>query len=270
MLDWYTFPAKTLIVSDRGYESYNLICHFLENKVDFLIRVKQDVSAMREIRKLPMCELDRDLSFTISTQQTKEAKEKGYVIIQTRKQKNGTRAYSPNTKDKRWDYHSPYHMSFRIVRVLLDTGEYETLITSLKRGADGFSTAEIKELYHARWGIETAFRELKYSMGLVNLHSRKDQYIRQEIVCNLLMSNFCARIASQVVIQKSEKARYDHKVNMKMAIFLCKEYYLSENANGEKLMQDIAKYTEAIRPGRADERNMKVKGFVGFTYRVAA
>ena len=35
-------------------------------------------------------------------------------------------------------------------------------------------------------------------------------------------------------------------------------------------MQKIAEHTEAVRSGRADERNMKVKGFVGFTYRVAA
>ena len=58
----------------------------------------------------------------------------------------------------------------RVVRFKLDTGEYETMATSLPRT---LSISEIKELYHSRWGIETAFRELKYSIGLINLHGKK-------------------------------------------------------------------------------------------------
>lgn len=58
---------NTLIVADRGFESYNMIAHFLNEGVDFLIRVKQDRSAMREIRKLPMMELDTVINFHITT-----------------------------------------------------------------------------------------------------------------------------------------------------------------------------------------------------------
>ena len=61
---------------------------------------------------------------------------------------------------------------------MLDTGQYETLVTSLPRS---FTLQEIKELYHARWGIETAFRELKYGFGLVNLHGKNDDFVNQEI-----------------------------------------------------------------------------------------
>ena len=268
MLDWYDFPKKTLIVADRGYESYNLIAHFLENKVDFLIRVKQDKSAMREVKKLPMVTLDTDVSFTITTTQTNEDKVKGHILLQV--QKNENRIYSPNTKAKRWDFPSPYPMKFRVVRFMLNTGEYETLITSLKRGSDGFSPEELKELYHSRWGIETAFRELKYSVGLVNLHGRKDEFVRQEIYAAMIMSNFCSRIANEVVIQHRKKNIYEYKVDMKMAIFLCKEFYATDGADGEKLMRDIAKYTEPIRPGRRDERNLKIKSFPGFVYRISA
>ena len=63
MLNWYDFKEKTLIVADRGYESYNLFAHLMAKpQVDFLIRIKQDRSAMREVAKLPMEELDRDIS----------------------------------------------------------------------------------------------------------------------------------------------------------------------------------------------------------------
>lgn len=266
MLQWYNFTEKTLIVADRGYESYNVFCHLMNTpNVDFLIRVKQNNSAMREIKKLPMMELDTDVSFVISTTQTKFDKENNHILLQV--QKNKDRIYSPKTNAGRWDFPSPYPMKFRVVRILLDTGEYETLATSLPRS---ITPSEIKELYHARWGIETAFRELKYGIGLVNLHSKKSDSVRQEIFAAMTMSNFCSRIASTIVMKQKKDNMYEYKVNMKMAIYLCKKFYRMENADANQLMHDIAKYTEPIRQGRSDERNLKAKSFVGFVYRVSA
>jgi len=81
MLKWYDFKEKTLIVADRGYESNNVFAHLMNTpNVDFLIRIKQDRSSMREVRKLHMTELDTDVSFTITTTQTNEDKEKGISI----------------------------------------------------------------------------------------------------------------------------------------------------------------------------------------------
>ena len=49
MLKRNDFDQKTLIIADRGFESYNLIAHCLEKaNVDFLIRVKQSLSASSE------------------------------------------------------------------------------------------------------------------------------------------------------------------------------------------------------------------------------
>ena len=145
MLEWYDFKEKTLIVADRGFESYNVFAHFLEKKVDFLIRVKQKRTAMREVAKLPMQELDVDINFMITTTRTNKDRENGYIFLQTYKDKN--RVYSPKTNATRWDFPSPYPMQLRIVRFMLDTGEYETLATSLPRS---FTLQEIKELYHSR------------------------------------------------------------------------------------------------------------------------
>ena len=265
-LSWYDFQEKTLIVADRGYESYNTFAHFLEHpNVDFLIRVKQDRSAMREIGKLPMTELDVDVSFTITTTQTKEDKENNYILVQTRK--NEDKVYSSKTRAGRWDFPSPYPMKFRVVRILLDTGEYETLATSLPRS---FTPTEIKELYHARWGIETSFRELKYGMGLVNLHGKKDEFVKQEIFSAMIMMNFCNRIVNEIVIKQKQENIHEYKINMKMAIYLCRQFFRTQNADSGKLLKDISKYLEPIRLDRRDTRNIKAKSFVGFVYRVAA
>lgn len=146
MLSWYGFDEKTLIVADRGYESYNTFAHFMElgSNARFLIRVKQNKSAMREIAKLPMTEFDTNISFTITTTQTKADKANNYIFVQ--KRKNADRIYSAKTKNARWEYASPYPMTLRVVRFMLDTGEYETLATNLPRS---FTLQEIKELYHA-------------------------------------------------------------------------------------------------------------------------
>ena len=266
MMKWYDFKEKTLIVADRGYESYNVFAHIQNtSNTDFLIRVKQDRTAMREIGKLPMTELDTDVSFTITTTQTKEDKENGYILLQTRKKED--RIYSSKTRAGRWDFPSPYPMKIRVVRFKLDTGEYETLATSLPRS---ITLAEIKELYHARWGIETAFRELKYGIGLVNLHGKKDDFVKQEIFSAMIMANFCSRIVNEVVVRKNDANIHEYKVNMTMAIHICRQFFRTKDADAKKLLQDIARYTEPVRPGRRDERNIKAKTFVGFIYRVSA
>lgn len=266
LLEWYDYKEKTLITADRGYESYNLFAHLLgKTNIDFLVRVRQDRSAMREIRKLPMQELDTKINFTITTTQTNADKTNNHIYIQT--WKNESRTYSPNTKGGRWDFPSPYPMSLRVVRFMLDTGEYETLATSLP---ESFTLSEIKELYHSRWGIETAFRELKYSLGIIHLHSKKDDFVKQEIYAAMVMSNFASRIASQVIIENKKMNIHTYKVNMQMAIYLSKKFYRANRGNGKQLMRDIAKYTEPVRPDRKDKRNIKAKSFVGFTYRVPA
>lgn len=264
MLERNSFDQKTLIICDRGLESYNLIAHMQQCPgVDFLIRVKQNKSAMREVAKLPMLELDCDISFTITTTQTNEDKQAGHIFLQIpKKSKPGSK-----TRRGRWDFPSPYPMRFRICRFLLDNGEFETVATSLPRS---FTPEDIKALYHMRWGQELAFRDLKYTLGLVNLHGRSDAFAEQEIYAHLTAFNFTSRVCREVVVRQPKDGIYAYKVNFKMAVALCKEFIRTPGADPEKLMKEIARYTVPIRPGRTDERNLRVKGFPGFVYRVAA
>lgn len=265
LLAWHNFPEKTLIVTDRGYESYAVIASFFERtRADCLIRVRSGNFALKPIAALPMQEFDRDISFTISTTRTKEDIANGHIFVPSNiKDKPG--AYRPN--QQRWPFSSPYPMKLRVLRFRLDTGEYETLVTTLPRSItmDG-----IRELYHARWGIETAFRELKYGLGLTNLHGKSDDYVRQELWASMTMANYCNRIIGAVELPKRRKATYAYQVNATMAVKLCRDYLRAPDADGAKLMRQIARYSEPVRPGRQDERNLKAKSFVGFCYRVAA
>lgn len=265
MLQRNDFVQKTLIIADRGFESYNLIAHLMEKpNVDFLIRVKQSRSAMREVAKLPMMELDCNVSFTICTTQKNEDKQNpNYIFLQVPKKSKPT----SKTRRGRWDFENYYPMRFRICRFLLDNGEFETVATSLPRS---FDLATIKELYHLRWGIETSFRDLKYTLGLVNLHGKSDAYAEQELYANLTAFNYASRVCREVVVRQPTNGVYAYKVNFKMAVMLCREFIRAQSKDGDKLRTQIARYTVPIRPGRQDQRKLRAKGFVGFTYRVAA
>lgn len=259
-----TFKEKTLIIGDRGYESYNLLAHLAEKEnLDFLIRIKNNRSAMREVARLPMLELDTVIRFTISITQTKEDKQKKHIFLQVPKNsKEGSK-----TRQGRWDFPSPYPMCLRIVRFQLDSGVFETIATSLP---NTFTLEDIRELYHLRWGIESSFRDLKYTMGLVNLHGKSDCFAEQEMYAAMTMFNFTSRIAREAVIRQPEEGIYAYHVNFKMAAALCREYFRTEGADYEKLLEEIGWHTVPVRPDRQNKRNLKAKGFVGFTYRVSS
>ena len=65
-----------------------------------------------------------------------------------------------------------------------------------------------------RWNGETSFRELKYTIGLINWHSSKYDGILQEIAARLLLYNFCELVIAHAVIhQTAEKVKHVYKIN---------------------------------------------------------
>ena len=120
-----------------------------------------------------------------------------------------------------------------------------------------------------RWGIETSFRELKYAVGLTNFHSKKQEYIIQEIFARMIMHNFAEMITSHVIISQTD-TRYAYQVNFTVAIHICRYFLRVENnvppPNVEAL---IHKNILPVRPGRKDKRKIRSKTAVCFVYRVA-
>lgn len=63
-------------------------------------------------------------------------------------------------------------------------------------------------MYHLRWGLETGFRDLKYTLGLVNLHGKSDSFAEQEIYANLTAFNFASRVCQKVVVRQPKEGVY--------------------------------------------------------------
>lgn len=261
MVDHSDIKEKTILLADRGYESYNVFEHIVKKGWNYVIRVK-DVNSNGIASGLI---LPKKKEFDIN-----------YSILLTRRQTNEIKAHPEKYKfmpaNQKFDYlpvgdKGNYKINFRLVRFAISEDSYEVIITNLPENK--FPPEKIKEMYHMRWGIETSFRELKYAIGLTSFHSKKTAYIIQEIFARLTMYNFCEIITTHVVIQKKDR-KYGYQVNFTIAISICLHYFRCRNAlsppNVEALIQ---KNILPVRNGRKDPRKVKTKSAVSFIYRVA-
>ena len=259
--------AKALIIADRGYESYNLMAHIQEKGWKYLIRIKDiHSSGIAAGLDLPdRDEFDIWFHFHFTKRQTAEAKQ---LLNNKQKYKRMPTSHPfdflPLTS-KKYDPLSFYYLPFRVVRFKISDSAYETVITNLQE-AD-FPPDELKRLYGMRWGIETSFRELKYTVGLLHFHAKKVENITQEIFARLIMYNFTELITSHVVIRKPNR-KYPYKANFSVAVQVCRQFLLG-NISPPDVEATISKNVSVSRTGRSNPRNMAVKHAVSFLYRVA-
>ena len=66
----------------------------------------------------------------------------------------------------------------------------------------------------------TYFRTLKYAVGMINLHSTKENSILQEIWSSFIMYNLSSRIASSIIIEKKD-TKWSYKIDMALVIHIC-------------------------------------------------
>ena len=185
-------PEKpTIVILDRGYEALNVYAHLLKNGFYFLIRLKDTdsngiTSGYRDCGDTFDIDFDRIVRrYTPCHAENKE----DYKVITGRM-----------TFDFLKEAGDEFPMQFRIVRFQLDNGNYECVATNLPR--EKFPPEKLKALYERRWGIELSYRDLKYTLGMNNLHSRKTNSIKQEIYSNLIMHNFCRINSSLAEVKK--------------------------------------------------------------------
>lgn len=135
------------------------------------------------------------------------------------------------------------------------------------------TSLDIQQLYHLRWGEETAFRELKYDELLSRLHSVKSESVVKEIYVALTLHNMTAFLLSCIADRQSkgtdgrervyEASHSDAASTVKL--------FLGRNCRygPEKLMQELARDMEPVRDSRSFPRHLIRKWFVAFTYRAA-
>ena len=257
---------SALLLADRGYESYNNLAHIQEKGWNFLIRIKDGTAGIASGLALPATdEFDVPFHLKLTNKQSNEIKELLKDKNHYRHITNVIRFdYLPRTSRK-YDPAVFFELHFRIVRFPISDTACETIITNLD--ASAFPLHDIKRLYAMRWGIETSFRNLKHTLGLLHLHAKKVEFVLQEIFAKLTMYNFCELITQSVVIQQAQKT-HTYKVNFSDAVHICRQFFLGD-VPPPILEAMLMRYISPIRPGRKDTRKLTQKSSASFTFRVA-
>lgn len=267
MVDRYDSSFPSIFIADRGYESYNNLAHIQQIGQFFLFRIK-DINSRGILHSFILPDeddFDLPISLTLTNKQTKFTKD-------LCKDRNRFRFNPSNSnfdflpaKSGYSDPPSFFQLHFRLVRLEVIPGKFEVLVTNLP--LDSFPPDKLKYLYSLRWGIETSFRSLKYTIGLLYFHSKKPEHIIQEIFAKLTIYNFTELIAASSSIQIATR-KLIYRINFSAAANVCRKFFLGF-CTPDFVEAVIHKNILPIRSLKGKPRLLKSKHAVSFLYRVA-
>lgn len=250
MVERSSLREDCLYIADRGYSSFNMLMHLDRSKQYYLIRTKSPEnrnSFIRGIVPIDNCEYDVDHSFMLSRRHFDKSFDK--TVFKKIKSKGKFDFIEPD--DKR----TILKLSLRVVKIRLSEDSFEYLLTNLPRGK--FPPCVLKELYGMRWGVETSFRSLKYSLGLNFFHSRKLEFILQEVFAHLTMYNLISLLNSCIKNKHLKKERkYQYMISFADSVVSCR-WFITGMISAKKLKDLLSRNWNPIKPNRSFQRKTR-------------
>jgi hypothetical protein len=245
-----------LLLFDRGYPSYWLMYLLMKKKAKFVMRVSNNANnAVKDFLASEATDLTIEWSPPYTS--VKKLRDMGFTV----------------------NKHTP--VKIRLVKISLDTGETEVLVTDLY-DTDSYTQEDLKEVYHLRWGIETCYGYMKEELQSGQFSGIRQICIEQDFAANLFLFNLQSLIEKQTepyLVAVSRKRKYRYKINKNSSWASLKNrvvnLFLHEDSctvliELEKL---FGNYLEPIRPGRKyqriKKRNPNVKYYTLTNYKRA-
>ena len=235
--------SKYIFIGDRGYCSYNNMAHVIQKGQYFLFRTK-DINSKGLVGKFDFPDSEE---FDINVNVTLVRSHKKSIKIK----ENSYRRFVD--KATSFDYIAcgstdTYELSFRVVRFKISEDTYECIVTNLP--VETFPPEKIRETYNTRWGIESSFRKLKYTIGLNHYHGYKADFIQQEIWAKLIAYNATELLINHVRIEQGD-CKYTYVVNFTVAAHICRIYLrLYTEIDSIDVMALLKKELVPLRHGR--------------------
>lgn len=243
MLSYEHNHIKNLILFDRGYPSIDLILFLQKREISFVMRVQSNF--LREITEAP--KNDQLVTIEITKDRLKELKK------------------------RKVDVKLGQILKLRVIKIKLDSGEEEILITNLSQ--DELSYKEAKELYFKRWGIETKFDELKNKLEIENFSGVKPLTIEQDFYASLVISNFAALIRQVAeedlkTSHQNKDLKHKYKINnniligklkINLILLLLEENDEKKAKMYDELLQEIQRNIIPIRKNRQFSRTKTIQ-----------
>lgn len=166
--------------------------------------------------------------------------------------------FHPTSGTRRKDPDLPDVITARLLRYQWPGFRPSWLLTSLL-DPQTYSHAELTDLYHRRWQIETIYREWKHGLDIQNLRSHTPAGVNKEVYAHLLLSNLV-----RWVMTDAADALDIHPVDLSYVTSLTHVnnalmHMLRANARRllaiyEQLLDDIRRARIRKRPGRSYPR----------------
>jgi hypothetical protein len=168
-------------------------------------------------------------------------------------------------------------LKLRLLRVELDNGEVEILITSLT-DKKAFPFASFPELYHLRWPVEEDYKKMKSWIQVENFSGKSVLSVYQDFHAKVFTKNLTSVLAAPT--RNTLRAEYKHRkheyqINYAQAfaeakriiplLFLRPKEILSKVISA--LHQLLIHTVEPVRPGRKFPRKHKKQSDYYFSYK---
>ena len=228
---------------DRGYISLALLFELENQGVDYLFRVPS-YCYKKEIQSTKSN--DEYIEIQVTKARLKNVEKEEQEIYLTRKTKRE-----------------------RLVKVELDTGEIEYLITNIP--ASDVPYDEMKAFYYQRWEIERTFNLLKNRLHIEDIGARTPMGVEQEIQATVFLGNIIEDIIveSNKKLPQREKNKHQYFININLLCGYVKNYFLlmcfMDEINEAKRMfhykrmiDFLRKTTTAKSTGKKNPRNKRV------------
>ena len=236
------YPEEEIcFIFDRGYISLSLILELEARKVKYLFR-SPSYCYKKEI----------------------ECAEGNDSIIQLKITKSRLKGVDANKIDS---YLSLKYLPVRLVKIELDSGETEYLITNIPQEIVPYD--EMKSFYFSRWEIERMFNVLKNRLHIENICARTPIGVEQDIQATVFLGNVIQDVINNANQQltKKEKNKYEYRVNINLLCGAVKDYFLffAYNNNISEQLRDYhyKRITNFIRQTvvahKRDKKNPRVK-----------
>ena len=227
--------ANDLVVFDRNYTDYALLAYLTHRQRHYLGRARR--SSFSAVRR--MFDQDSPESRVVTVRAPKRAR-------------RGVRAMG-----------LPERITFRLVRLILPTGEIEVLITSLLDDVQ-FPVAELAKVYGLRWREETFYGVLKTRLALENFTGQTAEAVRQDFHASVFITgleSFFIDDAQARLDERSKENQYPQQVNKQVSFNAIKnqvlELFYSETDEAAILEQLTDLFTMkpiSVRKGRVVPR----------------
>ena len=259
MIDRHQTQGKSIYIADRGYVSFNVLYHVLKNNQYILLRAKELESCASMFHHFVFPDKEQ-FSLDITFYLTRSRKR---IYLNHPESFKCLRSDTVFDGIPEEDRDTILPLSFRIVKIKLSDNSYEYLITNLPKDEFGYSA--LRNLYHMRWGIETSFRFLKYTIGLNYFHSKKRKFILQEIQARFIAFNIAMMIA-RCIKPVRHKTKYRYVLSLSDACVTVR-YYLLERIKNSEIIRELQRYVTPIRPGRSYQRTLRAGHVMPFNNR---